>query len=150
MEKVASVGIDVHKAFLQVAMLLPGRAMPVEWRCEADARGGRRLIQRLLRDGDGGIHVAYEAGPCGYGLQRDLEVEGIASTVVAPSLIPEKPGERIKTDRRDARKLAELLRADMLTAVMPPTPEEETARDLFRAREDARQDLLRARHRLTE
>jgi transposase len=96
------------------------------------------------------IHVAYEAGPCGYGLQRELEAHGIACTVVAPSLIPKKRGERIKTDRRDARKLAELLRADMLTAVMSPTPEEEAARDLFRAREDARQDLLRARHRLTK
>jgi transposase len=70
--------------------------------------------------------------------------------VVAPSLIPKKPGDRIETDRRDARKLAELLRAGMLTPVMPPTPEEEAARDLFRAQEDARQDLLRARHRLAK
>ena len=150
MEKVTYVGMDVHKAFHQVAMLIPGRAVPVEWRAETDARGLRRLIRRLLREGEGVVHVAYEAGPCGYGLQRELEAHGIACTVVAPSLIPKKPGERIKTDRRDARKLAELLRADMLTPVMPPTREEEAARDLFRAREDARQDLLRARHRLSK
>jgi transposase len=148
MENVTYVGMDVHKRFHQVAMLVPGRETPVEWRTETDARGIRRLIRRLEREGDGVIHVAYEAGPCGYGLQRTLEAHGIACTVVAPSLIPKKPGERIKTDRRDARKLAELLRADVLTAVMPPTPEEEAARDLFRAREDARQDLARARHRL--
>src|SRR5207249_3030927 len=69
-------------------------------------------------------------------------------TVIAPALIPRKAGERVKTDRRDARKLAELLRAGLLTAVRPPTPTEEAARDLCRAREDVREDLLRARHRL--
>jgi len=148
MENVTYVGLDVHKAFHQVAMLIPGCEAPVEWRAETDTRGLRRLIRRLERDADGVIHVAYEAGPCGYGLQRELETHGIACMVVAPSLIPRKPGDRIKTDRRDARKLAELLRANALTPVMPPTPEEEAARDRFRAREDARQDLLRARHRL--
>jgi hypothetical protein len=71
MAKVTYVGIDVHKTLLQVAMRLPGREAPLEWRCEADARGVRRLIQRLLRDGEGIVHGAYEAGPCGYGLQRE-------------------------------------------------------------------------------
>ena len=68
--------------------------------------------------------------------------------VIAPSLIPVKPGERIKTDRRDARKLAELLRADLLTEVHPPSEADEALRDLCRAREDVREDLMRARHRL--
>jgi len=103
MAKVRYVGIDVHKRFLQVAMLLPGREAPVEWRSETDARGIRRLIRRLEREGEGVVHVAYEAGPCGYGLQRALEAHGIACTVVAPSLIPKKPGERIKTDRWGTR-----------------------------------------------
>jgi len=68
--------------------------------------------------------------------------------VVAPALVPRKPGERIKTDRRDARKLAELFRAGLLTEVHPPTQENEAARDLCRAREDVREDLLRCRHRM--
>ena len=93
---------------------------------------------------------AYEAGACGYALQRQLESLGIACQVVAPSLVPRKPGERIKTDRRDARKLAEYLEGGYLTAVRPPTPAEEAARDLCRAREDAKQDRMRCRHRLSK
>ena len=150
METVTYVGIDVHKAFCQVAMLVAGREAPVEWREANDARGVRRLIRRLEREAVGELSVVYEAGPCGYTLQRQLAAAGIPCAVVAPSLIPKKPGERIKTDRRDARKLAELLRAGVLTEILPPTPAEELARDLFRAREDARTDLLRARHRLVK
>jgi transposase len=96
------------------------------------------------------LQCVYEAGPCGYTLQRQLLKEGIATDVVAPSLIPVKPGERIKTDRRDARKLAAAARAQMLTAVRPPTEDEEAVRDLCRCREDAREDLTRARHRLNK
>ena len=75
---------------------------------------------------------------------------GSVCTVIAPSLIPRKPGDRIKTDRRDARKLAELLRAGLLTELHPPTPEDEAVRDLCRAREDAHEDLVRCRHRLSK
>jgi transposase len=81
-------------------------------------------------------------------LQRDLLDQGVDCQVIAPSLIPRKPGERIKTDRRDARKLAELLEGGLLTEVHPPTPEDEAVRDLCRAREDAKEDEVRARHRL--
>jgi transposase len=82
-------------------------------------------------------------------VKRSVEAAGpVVCEVVAPSLIPVKPGEKIKTDRRDARKLAELLRADLLTEVRPPTLEEEGVRDLCRCREDAKEDLMRARHRL--
>ena len=93
---------------------------------------------------------AYEAGACGYALQRQLEGLGIPCQVVAPSLVPRKPGERIKTDRRDARKLAEYLAGGHLTPVHPPTPAQEAARDLSRAREDVKQDRMRCRHRLTK
>jgi transposase len=92
----------------------------------------------------------YEAGTCGYTLQRRLEAAGVISEVIAPSLIPRKPGERIKTDRRDALKLAELLRAGVLTAVSAPTREQEAVRDLCRCREDVRADLARCRHRLVK
>ena len=92
--------------------------------------------------------VCYEAGPCGYALQRQMTTTRVACQVIAPALIPRKPGERIKTNRRDARKLAELFRAGLLTEVRPPTPEDEAVRDLCRARDDARENLQRCRHRL--
>ncbi len=91
--------------------------------------------------------MCYEAGPGGYALQRRVTSSRVSCQVIAPALIPRKPGERVKTNRRDARKLAELLRAGLLTEVRPPTPEE-AVRDLCRARDDAREDLQRGRHRL--
>ena len=96
----------------------------------------KRLAQRLKR-------TCYEAGPGGFALQRQLEAAGIECRVIAPALIPRRPGDRVKTDRRDARKLAELLRADLLTAVHPPTIDQEAVRE----REDAVTDRTRARHR---
>jgi transposase len=79
---------------------------------------------------------------------NEMTTPRVICQVIAPALIPRKPGERIKTNRRDARKLAELLRAGLLTEVRPPTPEEEAVRDLCRARDDAREDFQRCRHRL--
>lgn len=93
--------------------------------------------------------MAYEAGCCGYALQREIEAAGPAvCDVIAPALIPRKPGERVKTDRRDARKLCGLLEAGLLTTVHPPTPEQEAIRDLVRCRESAKGDLAAARHRV--
>lgn len=92
----------------------------------------------------------YEAGPCGFELQRALVGQGIPCDVIAPALIPRRPGDRIKTDRRDAAQLAVLFRAGALTAIHIPTEQEEAARDLLRCREDIRADLLRARHRLSK
>jgi transposase len=148
-EATTHVGLDVHKQSISVAMLLPGSAKALQWEMRNEPAEVRRLVRRLRRDTGGGtVLCAYEAGPCGYVLQRQLGREGVACQVVAASLIPRKPGERIKTDRRDARKLADLLRAGLLTEVRPPTEAEEALRDLCRCREDARVDLLRARHRL--
>jgi len=96
------------------------------------------------------VRVAYEAGPTGYGLARACAAAGIACTVAAPSKIPRAPGDRVKTDRRDAERLARLLRLGELVAVRVPEPHEEQARDLVRAREDARGELMRARHRLSK
>ncbi len=90
----------------------------------------------------------YEAGSIGFEPQRELQKNGVGCQVIAPSLVPVRPGERLKTDRRDARKLAGLFRAGELVEVSPPTPEEEALRDLCRARGDARADLLRSRQRL--
>jgi transposase len=96
------------------------------------------------------VRVAYEAGPTGYGLARACAQAGIACTVAAPSKIARAAGDRVKTDRRDAERIARLLRLSELVAVRVPDPDEEAARDLVRAREDARGDLMRARHRLSK
>jgi len=96
------------------------------------------------------VTCCYEAGSVGFEPQRELLKHGLDCQVIAPSLIPFRPGERLKTDRRDARKLAGLFRAGELVEVLPPTPEEEALRDLCRARGDARDDLLRSRHRLSK
>ncbi|HXM70242.1 MAG TPA: IS110 family transposase [Thermoanaerobaculia bacterium] len=150
-EATTHVGLDVHKQSISVAMLLPGSAKATQWEMRNESGEVRRLVRRLRRDAGGGaVQCAYEAGPCGYVLQRQLARAGVACQVVAASLIPRKPGERIKTDRRDARKLAELLRAGLLTEVRPPSEAEEALRDLCRCREDARVDLMRARHRLSK
>jgi transposase len=140
--------LDAHKATIQVAMLLPGSDAPVEWQVANESAAVRRLAHKVRRAAPGEVRSCYEAGICGYTLQRQLAAAGMPCTVIAPALIPRKAGERVKTDRRDARKLAALLRAGLLTAVRPPTPNEEAARDLCRGREDVREDLLRARHRL--
>jgi len=144
------IGMDVHKKTIMVSMLLPGSTEPIGWQVKNEARSVRRLAKKLKREAPGEVRCCYEAGPCGYVLQRQLKREGVGCIVIAPSLTPVKPGERIKTDRRDARKLAELYRAGMLTEVHPPTCEEEAVRDLCRCREDAKEDLQRCRHRLSK
>src|SRR5512146_2968149 len=146
---ITEVGLDAHKNGIKLAMLLPGATKPVEWQLENEKAAVRRMVRKVQRLAPGKVRFCYEAGPCGYALQRWIRELGVECVVVAPSLIPRKPGERIKTDRRDARKLAELLRAGLLTEVQPPTPEDEAVRDLCRAREDAHQDLVRCRHRLS-
>jgi len=122
----------------------------VEWTVANEPRAVRRLARKLVREAKGGeVRCCYEAGPCGYALQRELEAAApLVCEVVAPSLIPSKPGERVKTDRRDGRKLCELLAAGLLTEVYAPTQEAEAVRDLSRGREDLKEDLHRAQHRL--
>jgi transposase len=142
------VGVDAHKKDLFVAMLVGTAAAPVTWQLANEPNAVRRLVKKLEREAPGPVHVCYEAGPCGYALQRQMTTPRVNCQVIAPALIPRKPGERIKTNRRDARKLAELHRAGLLTEVQPPTPEDEAVRDLARARDDAREDLQRSRHRL--
>jgi len=142
------VGIDAHKKDLFVAMLTGTARAPVTWTAPNEPNAVRRLVRKLEREAPGAVRVFYEAGPCGYALQRQVTTSRVSCDVVAPALIPRKPGERVKTNRHDARKLAELGRAGLLTAVQPPTPEDEAVRDLARARDDAREDLQRCRHRL--
>lgn len=142
------VGLDTSKNNIDVCVLLPDRDKELSWREPNEDRGVKRLIKRLKEHAVGEVVACYEAGPCGYALQRAFQTAGVKCLVIAPSLVPMKPGERIKTDRRDAKKLAECLRAGTLTEVRPPSEAEEAIRDLCRCREDVRADLLSARHRL--
>src|SRR5512132_870019 len=111
------VGIDAHKKDLFVAMLSGTATASVTWQLANDPNAVRRLVRKLEREAPGPVHVFYEAGPCGYALQRQVTTSRVSCEVVAPALNPRKPGERVKTNRRDARKLAELGRAGLLTAV---------------------------------
>jgi transposase len=142
--------MDAHKNSIKVAALIPEQAASIEWSEATTPEAVRRLARRLQRLAPGEVRGCYEAGPTGYALQRQLQAAGVACTVIAPSLTPVQPGTRIKTDRRDARKLAELFRAGLLTEVHPPSASDEALRDLCRCRDDVRVDLLRARHRLSK
>ena len=131
-EVITYVGIDAHKRELHVAMLIGTAATPVTWTVENEPKAIERLHRKLERDAPGLVRVCYEAGPCGYALQRQLTKGRVSCAVIAPALMPRKPGDRVKTDKRDARKLAELFRAGLLTTVRPPTLAEEAVRDLCR------------------
>src|SRR2546428_539367 len=147
--KTLYVGLDVHKDSIAVAYAPEDRGAevvslgPIGTRqCAIDT-----LIRRLESKGAALVFV-YEAGPCGYGLYRYLPGKGFACHVVAPSLIPRKAGDRVKTDRRDAMTLARLMRSGDLRAIYVPGVEDEALRDLSRGRDDAMQDLKRGKRRL--
>lgn len=140
------VGLDVSKTSISVAILPPDGAPLREDRIANTPQAVRQLVRRWPSLTT--VRACYEAGPSGYELHRQLTALGVQTTVIAPSLTPRRPGERIKTDRRDARKLAGLFRAGELTAIRVPSPAQEAARDLVRARQDLTEDILRARHRL--
>ena len=142
------VGLDVHAETIAVAVAEPGGEVRplgiIPNRPEAVAKLVRKLGPREH------LRVCYEAGPCGYVLYWQLTQLGVHCDVVAPTLVPTKPGDRVKTDRRDAAKLARCYRAGDLTPVWVPDAAHEALRDLVRAREVAKHDQLRARHRLTK
>jgi transposase len=140
------VGLDVHARSV-VARLIDEATGEVR---AVRAPHATDELVGWLKTLAGPVRTTYEAGPTGYGLARALRQAGIACLVAAPSMIPRAPGDRVKNDRRDAQRLARLLRAGELVGVDVPRPADEAARDLVRAREDARTDLMRARHRLSK
>ena len=139
-----TVGLDVHASSVRLAAirgdeLLDERTLPYD----------EKAVERALRRWPQ-VRCCYEAGPTGFGLYRHLSERGIVCQVVAPGLVPTRPGDRVKTNPRDARKLARLLAGGLLEPIHVPSPEQEAARDLVRAREDARLDRMRDRHRLSK
>lgn len=142
------VGMDVHREEI-VAAILPSWAEKVtetkKLRNHPDAV--RSFVEKLSRQG--AVEFVYEAGPCGFEVHRQISKMGPSCWVIAPGLIPKRPSDVVKTDRRDAEKLARLWRAGELTAIRVPDRKEEAARDLVRTREDSLKDLLQARHRLS-
>jgi transposase len=140
------VGLDVHATKI-VAAVIDAETGEVQWfTMGGDTTGAAGFCAGL----PGPVRVAYEAGPTGYGLARELAARGVECVVAAPSKIPRASGDRVKTDRRDAELLARLLMAGKLHAVRVPGDEEEAMRDLVRAREAVRVDLMRQRHRLSK
>jgi len=148
MQSTPVIAFDQHAATTVAAVLLPGQRTPALQTLASDTPAIVRFVERVRRQG--AVRCCYEAGPCGFEVQRALTSRGIPCDVIAPALIPRRIGDRVKTDRRDASQLAILYRADALTAIHIPTEQEEAARDLLRCREDIRADLLRARHRLSK
>jgi len=141
-----SAGLDVHARSVAAAAIdgLTGELFQAKLTPSYDH------ITSWLKDKPGPVAVAYEAGPTGFGLYRHLSAAGIRCEVVAPSKIQKPAGDRVKTDAKDAIHLARLLRLDEVTSVAIPTVDREAARDLVRAREDCRGDMMRARHRLSK
>lgn len=140
------LAMDVHKSSISTAVLEPSSTAPVLDRVGTDDESVRRLVARF---GDPRrVWACYEAGPTGYELARVLRAAGVHCEVIAPSLIPTRSGDRVKTDKRDAKRLAVLFRAGQLTSVRVPEVAEEAVRDLCRARADMIIDRSRARLRL--
>src|SRR5512143_772809 len=142
------IGLDVHKDSITIAVAEPGPKGEIRLFGTITNDLGRLevALNRIRKAHPGAqLEVAYEAGPCGFVIARRLKQLKVPCLVAAPSLIPKQPGAPFKTDKRDARGLARLLRAGELTAVYIPEPTDEAIRDLCRARTDAVDDLRRCR-----
>ena len=142
------VAMDTHKKEHSVALVYPNDEQVIEFSVRNTPTEIRKMVGKIKRTAPGKVKFCYEAGVCGFTLQRRIEALECKCSVIAPSLIPRKPGERKKTDRRDAKKLLGLFMAEMLTEVYPPDEQQEAARELTRCREAAQENLKRIRHQL--
>ena len=146
MNNVRFIGLDVHAETIAVAIAEPDGEVRSVGVIPNRSDSIRKLVKKLEPAEQ--LRICYEAGPTGYVVYWELTALGVKCEVVAPTLVPVKAGDRVKTDRRDALKLARSYRAGDLTAVWVPDAAHEALRDLVRAREAAKKDQLRARHRL--
>jgi len=144
------VALDSHKKQHSVAVFYPHTGELAEWTVRNTQKDVVQMVKKIKRQVPGEVRFCYEAGVCGFVLKRWIEAHGCSCSVIAPSLIPVKPGQRMKTDRRDARKLLDLFMDGRLTEVHAPTVQQEAARDLTRCRQAASEDLQRNRHRLVK
>jgi len=141
------VGMDVHKETIDVVVFRESEEDPFLERTILNQEGVIRKLFKKLMEG-GSVIACYEAGCMGFGLQRMLEEMGVASIIASPGKVPRRPTDRIKTDRRDARRLSEQLRARTLEAIHIPSRDDEAVRDYLRAREDVRLELVKTKQRL--
>ena len=128
--------------------IIPGRRKFCDLRSGTLPRDITKMVKKVIKQAPGDVEFCYEAGVCGFVLKRRIEAHGCHCAVIAPSLIPRKPGDRIKTDRRDALKLLTLFKAGLLTEIHTPDKQQEAARELTRCRQAAQENLKRVRHQL--
>jgi len=140
--------MDTHKKQHRIALHHPRQEEIIDFSINNNARDIKKMLNKIKKQAPGQVEFCYEAGVCGFTLKRRIEDMGCKCAVIAPSLIPRKPGERIKTDRRDARKLLMLFKAGLLTEVHAPDEQAEAARELTRLRETANENLKRIRHQV--
>lgn len=145
---ITHVAMDTHKKRHKVAMIDQQTSEIKEFVVNNLAKDITKMVKKIKRQTTGKIHFCYEAGVCGFALQRQIEKLGCRCSVIASSLVPIRPGDRVKIDRRDAKKLLGQFVAGQLTEVYPPNEQQEAARDLTRCRESALQNLQRIRHQL--
>ena len=150
MKPVLYLGLDVHKETIAVAGVAAGRSRDFKIQTTVPVRDEsiRRFFGGLRRKYR--VSACYEAGCMGYWLQRTLAGMGMECSIAAPTMLPRRPGDKVKTDNRDARDIALALRAGQVTGIFVPNPETEALRDLLRTREDLRLDLMRHEHRLSK
>jgi transposase len=142
--------MDTHKKQHSVAVVYCGTGETQQFSVKNAVKDIAKMVRQIKKRSDGPVKFCYEAGVCGFTLQRQIEKLGCRCSVIAPSLVPTKPGERIKTDRRDAKKLLGQFLAGQLTEVYAPDPHQEAARELTRCRHAAQENLKRIRHQLVK
>ncbi len=149
-EHTTIIGLDAHKAEIYATVLFANGEELEGVRFSNTLPALRKFVRKLRKQTKSRLKACYEAGPLGNGLKRDLEKRDVEVDVIAPSLIPKKPGDRVKTDKRDATNLARLYDAGLLTVVHTPTEDEEAVRDLCRARGQAKEREKAAKHQLNK
>jgi transposase len=142
------VAMDTHKKEHKIALHYPCQEEVVEFTINNTVRDIKKMVNKITKHAPGKVEFCYEAGVCGFTLKRRIEQLDCRCSVIAPSLVPRKPGERVKTDRRDVKKLLVMFKAGLLTEVHAPDEHTEAARELTRLRETAKDNLKRIRHQL--